>query len=111
MKPIANALTAALILALSQAPALAQQDRSAVRPSRQSVRISPATQPVRNQSSVQPPVITDVNVVVEELNIDPSSVKLKDFLPMLQQKVREFQFVTEPGPWEDLMLPELHLRN
>jgi hypothetical protein len=110
MNRVAHLLCYPLVLfAVLQPTANAQQVRPGVRPGRPSpgINVAAATRP----TFVNSVPIAELSVIIPELDVQANTVKLKDFLPILQQKVPDFQFITEPGPWEDLMLPELHLRN
>ena len=49
--------------------------------------------------------------VMVNLTVDQRDMTVGKFLPLLQQQVPGFQYVAQPGPWQDFPLPALHLQN
>jgi hypothetical protein len=62
---------------------------------------APATQP-------KPP---PPNPVPVNLTVDERGMTLGKFLPVLQERSPEFQYVAQPGSWQDFPLPPLRLQN
>lgn len=92
MRNVAGVLVVALVLSCAQ--------------SRAEV---PSTGPTRQAHPPQydsPPVAQHT---VDELDV-PAGSSVADLLHQVQQKVPEFQYVVEPGPWEKSPLPQMRLR-
>jgi hypothetical protein len=51
------------------------------------------------------------NAVRVDLTVDDRGMTLGKFLPLLQQRAPEFQYVAEAGSWQDFPLPPLRLQN
>jgi hypothetical protein len=49
--------------------------------------------------------------VMVNLSVDQRDMTLGKFLPFLQQQTPDFQYVAQPGPWQDYALPPMRLQN
>jgi hypothetical protein len=57
------------------------------------------------------PAAPAANPVMVNLSVDQRDMTVGRFLPHLQQQFPEFQYVAQPGQWQDFPLPALHLQN
>ena len=49
--------------------------------------------------------------VMVNLSVDQRDMTLGKFLPFLQQQTPDFQYVAQPGAWQDYALPPMRLQN